>query len=625
MVKINQALLEKADKRRKQVSVPLGKGASGIISGGLVPLGYSGIYVTPDEPADPRDCERFPTSPWCGQNPFDKKPVGIGWNVTVNECGIKGTIIPVLGFVKAPPISAAYLRPECRGEELIPANPKIQPLFTRADIGNDPTKGFDRGGQDKKYVAYVGIGVQALLYDGEDEPMISEFGTGNQILPSNKSYVDLNGITRISPVIAYGTQGDSIQGSGSVELLFNFQDGDGYKIVMVEETGLINRVGNIAGDIFENYPANTGTLLTIYSSNIIRYREHQLCLYYGRVDAIENYFKQLHKRVRPVDAASWHCWDIYNPDDEPSPERKRWGTPERSSNKGDCDCMGCCPPDPKLDELLAWIKKVYNNLGEYPSNFEDWDSDPNQQGIQKNQKSITSTREAIRFSTELSNRLSRILGIDLLPFSLPKTTVEKDNGGVLGDIWDAVTPDETETITSVMDFFKWIVLNDSANMGQWQRVIEEEGVQPPPDENGNQSPAPKQKIVLPDVATTMEESIRLDIRTQKTLGLITDILIKLQLEVAGIKTIAAQSLLRVEDVQEFLDYPTTEKSSKVPLQITVPSPNASQQEQNDLHKFEKPSEAYVRYDDWTGDDSLRMQLIQLLQLARYIKANQTGQ
>jgi hypothetical protein len=109
------------------------------------------------------------------------------------------------------------------------------------------------------------------------------------------------------------------------------------------------------------------------------------------------------------------------------------------------------------------------------------------------------------------------------------------------------------------------------------------------------------------------------------LGFLTDITIKLQLEAAGIKTTAAQSLLRIEDVQEFLDYPTTEKSSKVPIQITVPSPNASQQEQNDLHKFEKPSEAYVRYDDWTGDQSLRIQLIQLLQLTRSIKGNFTGQ
>jgi hypothetical protein len=168
-------------------------------------------------------------------------------------------------------------------------------------------------------------------------------------------------------------------------------------------------------------------------------------------------------------------------------------------------------------------------------------------------------------------------------------------------------------------------LNDSANMGQWQRVIEEEGVPGPPDANGNQSPGTRQKIVLPDMATTLEELIRLSIRTQKTLGFLTDITIKLQLESAGIKTTAAQSLLRIEDVQEFLDYPTTEKSSKVPIQITVPSPNASDQEKNDLHKFEQPSQAYVRYDDWTGDDSLRIQMIQLLQLARYIKANQTGQ
>ncbi|QYO64283.1 hypothetical protein [Leptolyngbya sp. 7M] len=38
----------------------------GLIPDYLVPVGDTGFYVTPMEPADPTDCERYPASPWCG-------------------------------------------------------------------------------------------------------------------------------------------------------------------------------------------------------------------------------------------------------------------------------------------------------------------------------------------------------------------------------------------------------------------------------------------------------------------------------------------------------------------------------------------------------------------------------
>lgn len=621
MVKLNQENLEKANKRASKVKVPLGQGASGI-NKGLVPLGYSGIYVTPDEPADPRDCDRFPTSPWCGQNPFSKKPVDIGWDVTLNECGIRASVKPILGFVKLPPISVAYLRPECRGEELIPANPIVIPPNVAGDIGKNPTKGFGRGGDDKKYIAYVGVGLQFLFSNGIPSETYSRFTTGTQLLVSNKSYIDQNEVRRFSPVQSVGTVTQSLGGSGYFDVLFNSQDPDAWKIQMTE-FGLIRRISNVAGAIFEDYPDNPGAIQTIYAANEIRHDREDLTIWFGQVEAIENFYKQWHLRIQPNETVAWHCWDIFQPDDEPSGNRRRWGMPERLSKK-ECDCMACCPPDPKLDEILAWIKKVHKNLGEYPTTMEVFDQDETKEGVQKSQRQITSTREAIRLSVELVNRLSKIIGIDLLPFTVPEYVVENVDEGVLGEFIDWITPDATVKIDSLMAAFRWQVLNDSAVFGGWQRLVEEEGVPQPPDADGNPQPDKKVKVVLPDMATTMEEIYRLHIRTQKTLGLITDFLLKTQVEAAGIKTVAAQTLLTVEDIQEYLDYPTNEKAMQVPIQLTFPSSNASQEEKNDLYKLQQPSKAWVKYDDWTGERSQRAILNQLLLVVRALKGQGTG-
>lgn len=87
---------------------------------GLVPAGNSGIYVTPNTPADPRDCDRYPSSPYCGGNPFNNKLIDIkpSFTAQIDACGISvsATLNPTLGFIKLPPVSAAYIDPNCRAE-----------------------------------------------------------------------------------------------------------------------------------------------------------------------------------------------------------------------------------------------------------------------------------------------------------------------------------------------------------------------------------------------------------------------------------------------------------------------------------------------------------------------------
>lgn len=84
---------------------------------GLEPIGDSGLYATPDEPADPMDCDRYPNSIYCDGNPFTKTPIGIEPTIIIDECNIGIQFEPVLGFIKLPPVTLVYRFPSCREEE----------------------------------------------------------------------------------------------------------------------------------------------------------------------------------------------------------------------------------------------------------------------------------------------------------------------------------------------------------------------------------------------------------------------------------------------------------------------------------------------------------------------------
>lgn len=81
---------------------------------GLVPLNDSGFYVTPEEPADPTDCDRYPDSPWCGGNPFSIKPIDLGLEIVIDDCNVGIRANPVLAFIKLPLSTIVYRKPECR-------------------------------------------------------------------------------------------------------------------------------------------------------------------------------------------------------------------------------------------------------------------------------------------------------------------------------------------------------------------------------------------------------------------------------------------------------------------------------------------------------------------------------
>ncbi len=80
---------------------------------GLVPVNNSPFYMTPSEPADPMDCNRYPDSPWCGGNPIDLRPVALDIEIIRDECNFGVQFSGTLGFIKIPPFQIVYRNPAC--------------------------------------------------------------------------------------------------------------------------------------------------------------------------------------------------------------------------------------------------------------------------------------------------------------------------------------------------------------------------------------------------------------------------------------------------------------------------------------------------------------------------------
>ena len=600
----------------------------------LVPIGESGFYTTPtDKSISPRNCTLWSDSPFCGgqpfANPLTTPPFAIGVDFTANLEGISITANPVAGWSKLPPFTVAYRFPWARNIAFVPVYvPDVNKL-----VKDLPPSNFDNlAGNDNDIILAV-VGLTQFRYEWTNfGPNMAQWRKDRNHGPAinwgkldsffdgvrypgqkyddrgNRSYVDVSA-SALSAAY-YNTE------DASYPPYLNQPPWSSNGSVTYENVPLFNTDTLMPGDDAPFFQAKSiGTIGTIVR---------------GRKGAIRDWFEgrayshysTSNDEVPPRSDGSSsiylriQAFTLWWSDKLKSPN---WRNPPYTEP---IKPMDCC------EELKEMVRKVLRQQGTFPKKIEVFDQNENAEGAQKTERSITSIIDGISLQCELANRLSKIIGIDLLPFTLPESVVEKVDEGILGEIWDFLTPDATTKIDSLMRAFKWQVLNDSAVLGGWQRKIEEEGIKPTNpdgtpqvDENGNEKPAPKRTIVLPDIGTTLEESIRLNIRTQKTLGLMFDFLVKLQIEAAGIKLTAAQTLLTAEDIQQFLDYPTYEKSSRVPVQISVPNATDSEEVKNDLKKFEEPTKAYVKFDDWTGELSLQVQLNQALTLLRQIRAN----
>jgi hypothetical protein len=615
---------------------------------GRIPFGdgSSGWYHTP-ETIEPTDCVNYPNSPWCGGNPLSTRPIGLDIQINVNPCGLDIDIRPTL-FIKLPVHGISYRLPgDCRNDPPPKTEPTPQP-------GQINYEGFDIAVDSKSQVfafitnsqnaAYTytnpwGCGNLSGISFATPEGWVSS--CGNFRCPGDKMTV--SGSLQQTPVgcdwkyevyaTGFKTNIPHPYISGTYCSDQSYRDSSVSTSPANYNTGayIFTYIHDEAGNI-RQWKTNDGQTSTINYSIPATYETSYCEPYRGMPLRIwKGYYRHIKFFVaqpKTIEAyktvtvkleyvVGVNCsYPIITPYDK--------NHPPLPLPKKDC-CMTCCTPTTQqndntalLQKILAEIQKANKNLGTYPFNATLFDADENQQEAQSKTIAITTVANGIKNTLDRVEKTSKMIGIDAFPITLPDTIIEEPEKGLLGSALSFLNPFKDRTIHSIAELIAWKIEQDSAVMGHWHQFIEMETSTTDP-KTGKTS-TKNEKIVLPNMSQTMKELVVMNSQGMKITGLILDCCIKLLIEVAGTKLKAAEAAKRAEDLQQYMDYPTTEKWMDVPLQTDMPKSTDSQEKRENLHQFLQPSHAKVKFDDCTGEHSLQEAIIDLLNAARTIQA-----
>lgn len=97
----------------------------------LEPINDEWSWSVGAEPADPRDCARYPASPYCGELPLTLTPIGYEVEVKTNGCETCVYVYPVILFLKLTPQVICHRDPNC---ELPGPEDKPPPFFPLPDM-----------------------------------------------------------------------------------------------------------------------------------------------------------------------------------------------------------------------------------------------------------------------------------------------------------------------------------------------------------------------------------------------------------------------------------------------------------------------------------------------------------
>lgn len=140
-----------------------------------------------NEPVDPRDCSKYPASPYCGENPFSfGSPVGFDIEFRSNGCETCMYVYPVVAWLKLTPTIVCYSDPSCRN--------KPKPSSSPQDIPEIPDipKGYE-------LVANLN---RSMFFPANTNDFLKFAGSVEAFQADNKDWEDAD-------VIYYTTQGEN--------------------------------------------------------------------------------------------------------------------------------------------------------------------------------------------------------------------------------------------------------------------------------------------------------------------------------------------------------------------------------------------------------------------------------
>lgn len=591
---------------------------------GLTPIGDTGLYITPSEPADPTDCDRYPDSPFCGGNPFTKQGIGFNPEIIINQCDIGITLRPVLGFIKMPPFSLVYRKPECRLIEPphfpVPNYPGLNLPFVAPDAYVFVFLNWTFQKQYERY--YQNSFYNELLI--QDINFTSSLTWGNIQCPGisiDTHYTEVNGeiINYISGSLVSGNYSFSVNQSGT-ETIRNI---GGVENATRDLTGgySINRLDRYFADVRrlgmpvykENYRTRVRQGEIFVDS--IRFVDSDGRQFNPTADEFFNIdqayydtflfpaFNIVYGKWSTITQQIFGLYQAFNRnayDESPEEMHPYYSRAVRNSTLNisvakilfdncteisvtpppppleEC-CMACCPPqDDSLMKLL--LKKI--------------------------------------------NKLSEVVGVDDYPVSLPKSLISKHGEftgnkqlNTLVNALDAVyfhdqIPDDalsdSKDIPSLTQLFGWYIERFDEIMGQFEIPIEVKDSDP--TKSGDQPVG----FRLPNIAESIAEMMMLLLNITMNSEALINMQTRTAIEVSQDKQQNFKNYLMTQAIADYLGFKHKEEKHKLPMMFHLGKEN--------LDEFLKESETEVVGIEYDDKQNYQETLHRLLEAAAIIKA-----
>lgn len=278
----------------------------------------------------------------------------------------------------------------------------------------------------------------------------------------------------------------------------------------------------------------------------------------------------------------------------------------------ECCKMDCCPDNSNIETLLKILIKRVGT----PQKVTIFDEDLERKGTQKADKTPQTLNDYLKLAVERTEIVNRLIGIENFPVTVPDTMITPFQDGVFSKVFKFIDNKKKRKIASLTEFIAWMSEQDSAVLGEFHQVIQFE------DENKKAA-----SVVLPNVAEALKEIVLLSAQMAKQNNVQTELIFKIAAETIATKAVASRGTEIIQDIQDYLDYPTERKTKTIPTAVSLPKVNTDKNgipiataKTENPKNFLKPGEVKFIYEDWTGSNSLHDQMLDLLQLAAMLRA-----
>lgn len=476
----------------------------------LVPLGDTGLWITPTEPVSPTDCDNWADSPYCGGNPFSEQLYGLNPEIVFDECNIGISLNPVLGFIKMPQFQLVYK--DLNNPACIPPLPESVPPKE-----NSKTLVFAPPGASYYLIvpiSFISSTESKAYHEEQFQARKRNFSiqvleiqypyTGNhQILVKDYVY-DYSYLVTPSVYIKY-----VVSYSFEYNQLFKQRQDSQTTIIRDKEFEQLSGTYEYYGDPRQNiYILPNTSFVTFILAGASK--GTQAAMVVNPLEAPEVFNESLNINNPNTIVSDTLIYKVYTDIGFP--------LPSLPPPKPQC-CMGCCPNTNQDDALLQTL-------------------------------------------LEKVEKLSQIVGVDEYPASLPESLISKDEG-FIGNL----IPNPNVEIPNLTRLLGWYVERFDEIMGQFEIPIQVKDADPTTP--GDQPVGFK----LSNMAESVAEMMGLLLQASINLEILVNMNTRTMVETGQDKQQNFKSYMLMQAIAEYLGFEQKDVIAKMPLSFNPAKDN----------------------------------------------------